>query len=95
MSANQFLIQIGAPPEMHVHFAPRNYSTNAEMRFFVLVVSLNTNQRKPNERMVTAGIVSAETWQRVNRTELRFRGNELSEIPHTPDKDSKIFDCWV
>ena len=41
-------------------------------------------------RMVTARVVSAETWQRVNRTELGFRGNGLSEIPHTSDNTSSI-----
>jgi len=90
-AASQFLIQVASPPEMHIQFIPGSYETNPEMKFFVLVIRAD-NDRKRGARKLEVRVVSADAWRGVNRSEIGFRGNGISEIPMTEDvsDDSKI-----
>ena len=80
LAANQFLVQLGASPEMHIEFAPGCYSTNPGMKSFILIIRVYKEDQ--NLKRIKAQIVSAETWNGASRTELGFRGNGLSEIPY-------------
>jgi len=89
LAANQFLLNIARPSQMHVEFVPGNYETNPDRTYFVIVIS-DGGENIQSPARVSARIVSAETWLRMSRTAFRFGETGGSKPPFTSSTEDSV-----